>query len=53
VRKPKPPASPNRRLLVRSGVRAGTDARQVELDHLGAYNFSVEIAGVTADYIGG
>ncbi len=31
-------------------IKGGQDARRVELDHVGAYNFMVEISDVTASY---
>ena len=34
-------------------IKGGQDARRVELDHVGAYNFTVEISGVAAGYFKG
>ena len=36
-----------------SQVKGGGDTRRAELDHLGAYNFMVEISGVSAGYFKG
>lgn len=34
-------------------LNGGMDARRVELDHVGAYNFRVEISGITAGFFKG